>query len=396
MELPASVQKILLRLRAHGEEAFAVGGCVRDFLLGRTPADWDVTTSARPEAILSIFADRRVLPTGIRHGTVTVWAEDDPIEVTTYRVDGDYSDHRHPDAVRFTHSLTDDLARRDFTVNAMACGLNGAIIDPFGGRADLAQRVIRCVGDPIRRFDEDALRILRALRFASTLCFAIDAQTASAIHRSAPLLHAIAAERIQTELQKLICGAAAACVLAEYGDVWVAAVPQLAPVVGNSAEWAARSAQLAQSAPDFSGRMAILLRGQDAAAAMHALRCDRKAIAQTAALAALPPYLPPKPDDVWVRTQLAALGLENWARALGMQPAPVRAAWQARTALILARGDCWRINQLAVNAAQLMAAGCPAGPAVGQTLRALRDAVIRGTLPNEPGALLQAAAQQWE
>ena len=193
LPLPEHVGEILRRLEAAGHEAWCVGGAVRDALLGREPGDWDVTTSAPPEAVLSLFAPH-ALPTGLRHGTVTVGGGRG-VEVTTFRRDGTYRDHRRPDHVEFTPSLTEDLARRDFTVNAMAVSLRGEVSDPFHGREDLSAGLLRAVGDPDRRFEEDALRILRGLRFASRLGFAIEPDTAAAIRRGAPLLRHIAPER---------------------------------------------------------------------------------------------------------------------------------------------------------------------------------------------------------
>ena len=193
---------LCVRLRRAGYEAYPVGGCVRDLLLGRTPGDWDVTTSARPEAVMELF--ERTVPTGIKHGTVTVLTEAGPVEVTTFRRESGYADGRHPDAVTFVGDLEGDLSRRDFTINAMALGPDGAIIDPFGGRRDLAVRLIRCVGKPDRRFREDALRMLRAARFSAQLGFAIESATAEAMRKNAGLTARLSAERVRTELEKTL------------------------------------------------------------------------------------------------------------------------------------------------------------------------------------------------
>ena len=202
IELPDKVTYIIRTLQAHGYEAYAVGGCVRDSLLGRIPEDWDITTSADPYATKALFT--RTIDTGIRHGTVTVMCGKQGFEVTTYRIDGEYEDGRHPKQVSFTKSLKEDLARRDFTINAMAYNEEDGLIDRFGGSADLKQRVIRCVGDPGSRFDEDALRILRAFRFAAQLDFSIEEKTYAAAKDKAVNLGRISAERIQTELNKLL------------------------------------------------------------------------------------------------------------------------------------------------------------------------------------------------
>ena len=225
--MPENVKKIMVRLEDAGYEAWCVGGAVRDALLGRTPGDWDVATSAAPETVLALFAPHG-LPTGLKHGTVTV----EGTEVTTFRRDGSYGDNRRPDYVEFTRSLEEDLSRRDFTVNAIAVNLHGETADPFGGREDLSRGLLRAVGAPEKRFGEDALRILRGLRFASRLGFSLEAETGRAIHRCGPLLEHIAPERIQTELTGILCGEYAARVLLDYPDVLGVFMPEILPCVG--------------------------------------------------------------------------------------------------------------------------------------------------------------------
>ena len=229
--IPAPVGEILKTLEAAGYGAWCVGGCVRDALLDRMPGDWDVTTSARPEETMALFAGRAV-PTGLRHGTVTVKTEQGGVEITTLRRDGAYRDHRRPETVTFTDSLEEDLRRRDFTINAMAADLQGTLYDPLGGRADLTAKVLRCVGEPDRRFGEDALRILRGLRFAAELGVTVHPDTAVAIHRNRELLRAIAPERIWAELKKLVSGKWAAEVLRAYPDVAGVFWPEILPMVG--------------------------------------------------------------------------------------------------------------------------------------------------------------------
>lgn len=202
LELPEKVKKIIDILEDQGKEAYAVGGCVRDSLLGRIPDDWDITTSATPEEVKKIF--RRTVDTGIAHGTVTVLMGGEGFEVTTYRVDGEYEDSRHPKEVTFTASLEEDLKRRDFTINAMAYNPREGVVDYFSGMQDLQKKIIRCVGDPVERFTEDALRILRAVRFSAQLGFVIEEQTRRALRLMAPNLRHVSAERIQTELIKLL------------------------------------------------------------------------------------------------------------------------------------------------------------------------------------------------
>lgn len=218
MRIPARIEYILQKLAAAGYEGYLVGGCVRDFLLGREPSDFDITTSALPEETMAVFAEHRVIPTGIKHGTVTVMHEGEPFEITTYRTETTYADGRHPDSVSFTRSLREDLCRRDFTVNAMAMGLDGEVVDLYGGREDLAAGIIRAVGEPAVRFTEDALRILRAFRFAAKLGFAIEKDTLAAATALAPRLSLVSRERIFEELSKLLCGKCAGQVLAAMYD----------------------------------------------------------------------------------------------------------------------------------------------------------------------------------
>ena len=202
IEAPISVIKIIETLEQTGYEAYAVGGCVRDSLLGRTPSDWDITTSARPEQVKALFS--HTIDTGIQHGTVTVMLEHVGYEVTTYRIDGEYEDNRHPKEVIFTSLLTEDLKRRDFTINAMAWNPQKGMIDEFGGMADLEEGIIRCVGSPEERFSEDALRMMRAVRFSAQLGYEIEPATKAAIRKLAPNLRSVSAERIQVELVKLV------------------------------------------------------------------------------------------------------------------------------------------------------------------------------------------------
>ena len=239
VEPPAPALAAIARLRAAGFPAYLVGGCVRDTLLGRVPGDWDITTAALPEQVEAVFAGERIIETGLKHGTVTVLMDGLPLEITTFRTEAAYSDHRHPDAVAFTPSLTEDLARRDFTINAMAWtrentgdGLNAGLQDPFGGQADLGKKLIRCVGDPHKRFEEDALRILRALRFASQLDFTIDPATAAAAHALRDTLALVSRERIAVELTKLLCGPAARRIIVEYWEILSVPLPELAPMAG--------------------------------------------------------------------------------------------------------------------------------------------------------------------
>lgn len=230
--LPSEVEKAISNIENSGYEAFVVGGCVRDNLMGNAPKDYDITTSALPEQTEQIFAGYTVIKTGIKHGTVTVVIDKVPLEITTYRVENSYSDNRHPDSVSFTRSLREDAARRDFTINSIAYSHRTGICDYFGGRADIENKIIRCVGNPDKRFKEDALRILRALRFSSVLGFEIEQDTKQAVFDNKELLRNISSERIAAELFKLLGGKNVRGVLMEYIDVLGAVIPELLPMKG--------------------------------------------------------------------------------------------------------------------------------------------------------------------
>lgn len=234
MDMPKNVDTAINLLQSAGFEAYAVGGCVRDSLLGKTPNDWDITTSAKPEDMKSVFADFHCIDTGIKHGTVTVVIDGEPLEITTFRLDGEYEDNRHPKSVTFTSNLGADLGRRDFTVNAMAYSKMTETVDLFGGQNDLKNKIIRCVGDPDRRFNEDALRILRALRFASALDFEIEEKTAQSLLKNCALLGNISEERIAKELLKLVCGKGAKQILTDFAPVLFEILPELQPMYKNS------------------------------------------------------------------------------------------------------------------------------------------------------------------
>lgn len=234
MDMPKNADIAINLLQSAGFEAYAVGGCVRDSLLGKTPNDWDITTSAKPEDMKSVFADFHCIDTGIKHGTVTVVIDGEPLEITTFRLDGEYEDNRHPKSVTFTSNLGADLGRRDFTVNAMAYSKMTGTVDLFGGQNDLKNKIIRCVGDPDRRFNEDALRILRALRFASALDFEIEEKTAQSLLKNCDLLGNISEERIAKELLKLVCGKGAKRILTDFAPVLFEILPELQPMYKNS------------------------------------------------------------------------------------------------------------------------------------------------------------------
>lgn len=232
INIPLYVTAVIDRLTENGYQAYTVGGCVRDALMGKKPHDYDVCTDCTPDEMVKIFSDFHTIETGLKHGTLTVMSEHMPVEVTTYRSDGEYTDHRRPDSVKFERELSEDLKRRDFTVNAMCYNPDEGLVDLFGGAEDLEKGIIRCVGCASDRFEEDALRIMRALRFASTLDFEIEEQTAAAMREKEHLLSAISAERIFTELKKLLCGKAVCRIMLGYKDLMAVIIPELAPCIG--------------------------------------------------------------------------------------------------------------------------------------------------------------------
>ena len=227
--IPSYCKKVINLLQNCGFEAYIVGGCVRDSLMGKTPNDYDVTTNATPQEMLECFKGQRVVETGLKHGTVTVVIDNQNIEVTTYRIDGEYQDNRHPKSVNFTKNLKEDLKRRDFTVNALAFNEKSGLVDLFDGEKDIKKGIIKCVGEPDKRFSEDGLRILRALRFSSVLGFEIDEETAKSIHKNKNLLKNISVERIFVEFKKLLCGQNAENVLLNFKDVIAVFIPETTP-----------------------------------------------------------------------------------------------------------------------------------------------------------------------
>lgn len=230
--MPEPVRRIISRLAAAGYEAYAVGGCIRDSITGAVPNDWDICTSALPEQVEAVFSDMHIIETGLQHGTVTLMINHSGYEITTYRTEGTYSDRRKPDYVNFVTDLREDVNRRDFTINAMAYNDENGLQDYFGGMEDLRAKIIRCVGVADERFNEDALRILRAMRFAATFDFEIETETALAMHRNKELLSYVSMERIAVELLKLLKGSGAARILREFSDILAVVMPEIKPCIG--------------------------------------------------------------------------------------------------------------------------------------------------------------------
>lgn len=382
-ELPPGALEVLRRLNAAGHQAYAVGGCVRDMARGVPPHDYDICTSALPAQTQRCFAGERVLETGLKHGTVTVLMAGEPYEITTFRTDGDYLDGRHPQSVAFTDSLTEDLRRRDFTINAMAYHPDIGLRDPFDGQADIARRVIRCVGDANARFTEDALRILRALRFAAELGFDIAPDTARAMRELSGRLALISRERIAAELLRALKGINAVPVLQAFDTVLLAALPDYPAAALPEALHAL--AILPRG--DTVLRLAALLApcGEAGARVLASLKPSRALSAQVLALtAAAGEDISRAELPLW----LARLGETQLRRLLTLQ---ARDDLLSCLPALLAQRLPLTLGDLAVNGRDLTAAGLPAGAELGRTLNALHRRVLLGELPNERGALLAAA-----
>lgn len=434
IQIPGDVGDLLNRLDANGFEAYAVGGCVRDSLLGLSPHDWDIATSALPEETERVFADRRVLETGLKHGTVTVLCGKIPVEVTTFRVDGAYSDGRHPDEVRFTESLKEDLSRRDFTVNAMAYRPETGLVDCFGGLNDLESRTIRCVGNPDLRYREDGLRILRAMRFASVLSFSLERETAESAVRNKELIDRIAAERIREEFVRLLCGPSAADILRKYRDIIAQFIPEIKPSFGFDqhnphhsydvwehilscvdaveAEPVLRLTMFFHDigkpycfsqSPDGTGHFY----GHPAKSAelteqiLTRLRFDKKTAGTVLALVQSHD-LPLSPEERCLRKRLNRLGEKNLRLLLQVEEADAKSKSllsneyletlrQIPGALdrVLEEGQCFRLSSLAVNGNDLIDVGIPKGDSVGKVLAILLDAVVDGKCGNTKQELLE-------
>ena len=407
LTLDPGAAALLDTLHAAGYAAYAVGGCVRDSLLGRTAHDWDLCTSALPQQVMELFGAEQCIPTGLQHGTVTIKYGGQLYETTTFRTEGSYTDGRHPDAVQFVPDVREDLARRDFTINAMAYNEAEGLVDPFGGQKDLQNGLLRAVGEPQQRFTEDALRILRLYRFAARFGFALDAATARAARQLAPHLDCISAERIQEELAKLLAAPQPGAYLEP--AVLAVVLPELTPAALDAAKPVVDACPAGEE--NLPVRWAALLRSLGESATrrvLKRLRCSNACIEETAVLVretagegVCRSFSEEKasahPGDIHIRRLLGRYGLCTVERlcalcaALHPQNAPDCALAAQRARQLEADGVCCRVSQLAVNGRDLMAAGIPAGPALRRVLEALLDGVIRAEYPNEKPALLVAA-----
>ena len=432
LTLDPGAAALLDALHAAGYAAYAVGGCVRDSLLGRTAHDWDLCTSALPQQVMELFGTEQCIPTGLQHGTVTIKYGGQLYETTTFRTEGSYTDGRHPDEVQFVPDVREDLARRDFTINAMAYNAAEGLVDPFGGQADLQNGLLRAVGEPQQRFTEDALRILRLYRFAARFGFALDAATARAARQLAPHLDCISAERIQEELAKLLAAPQPGAYLEP--AVLAVVLPELTPAALEAAKPVVDACPAGEE--HLPVRWAALLGAlgeTDTRRVLKRLRCSNACIEETAVLVretagegvcgsfllghesghsiarptACGSRVPPQrtvlgetlahAGEVAIRRLLGRYGLCTVERlcalcaALHPQDAQNCALAAQRARQLEADGVCCRVSQLAVNGRDLMAAGIPAGPALRRVLEALLDGVIRAEYPNEKPALLAAA-----
>lgn len=390
---------LLTRLHAAGYAAYAVGGCVRDSLLGQTPHDWDLCTSATPEQVLELFGEAHCIPTGLQHGTVTVKHGGELYEITTFRTEGAYSDGRHPDHVAFVPDVKEDLARRDFTINAMAYNAEEGLIDPFGGQNDLAAGIVRAVGEPQRRFEEDALRILRLYRFAARFGFAIDPATGQAARALCRHLDCVSEERIAEELSRLLAAPAPGAYLE--AEVLAVIFPELdAAELPESRRILDALESGMEHVPVRLAALLCPLGEAGARAALKRLKCSNALTGTVATLvreaaAGMPgAALTLTARRFLSRYDLATItDLTALCSARHPEQAEAFAALQQETARLVETNACCRINQLAVNGRDLMDAGIRPGPGLRRVLDALLEQVLTGQLPNEKAALLAAAAQ---
>lgn len=433
MPLPAGVSRALSMLEDAGYEAFIVGGCVRDALRGITPKDYDITTSALPEETKAVFRDCRVIETGIQHGTVTVMMDGMPLEITTYRTEGTYSDNRHPDSVSFTTSLREDVARRDFTMNAIAYSPVRGLIDYFGGAEDIRGGIIRCVGDPDTRFREDALRMMRGIRFASVLGFRVEENTAAAIRENKERISAVSAERIRVELTKLLCGANVKNVLMDWWDVLGVVIPEILPMHGFDQRtpyhiydvWEHTAVAVSETPPVTHLRLSAFLHdigkppsfftdekgvghfyGHPAVSEKMAeeilarLKYDNVTRRRVLILVKEHDRII-EPTETAVKRALSRLTPEVFFNLLIIKRADNLAQspnYRDRLATydriesmaqdILERNECISVATLAVNGGDLIAIGMKPGKSIGEMLSRLLEQVIRGELANEKEELL--------
>ncbi len=439
LKLPEGAEEILRTLGKAGFEAYVVGGCVRDALLGKLPHDWDICTAAKPESVAGLFSpERHVIETGLKHGTVTVMMPDGGYEITTFRIDGEYTDHRHPDSVVFTSSLEEDLARRDFTMNAMAYNPETGLCDPFHGREDILMGVIRSVGNPGRRFREDGLRIMRAVRFASVCQYTVEPETERAALSLRQLLDGISAERLQAELVKLLLGDGVEDVLLRYREIIAQIIPELRAAFDfpQQTPWHCTDVyrhlihSVAVSRKDPSVRLTMLLHdlakpacrsqkdgddrfyGHEREGAqmtdgiLRRLKFDNTTRETVTELVRLHGMEIPT-DAHGVRRVLGRLGERQLSRLLDVKTADAMAQSEADrerklesirtvrclTAELLSEKTPFSLRQLAVNGDDLIALGMKEGEGIGALLQMLLNTVLENPAQNERDILLRKARE---
>ncbi len=440
IEIPSQVNRAIEILSDNGHSAYVVGGAVRDMIMGKTAHDWDITTSAKPDETLNAFRDFRTIETGIKHGTVTVIIDGMSLEITTFRIETGYSDNRHPDSVDFTDKIEDDLSRRDFTANAIAYSPINGFVDPFGGHEDIRNGIIRCVGEPDKRFGEDSLRILRALRFSSVLGFEIDAETAKSIHKNYGLLKNISVERIFVELSKLLCGKDAERILTEYCDIIFSVLPELEPMKGCGQNherhifdvWGHTVKAVGSIKPIEELRFAMLLHDsgkphckstdkkgidhfykhairskQIANDILLRLKTSNKFRNQVCSLVEYHDFLPDKISKKTYRKYISLLGFDTVKQLFDIRLADI----SAQNPEFLSEGRkqneiglkileeieneeaCFKISDLAINGKSLAGIGIPPSPETGRILEALLEEVMEDKIKNTEEALLERAVK---
>nr|WP_330398833.1 CCA tRNA nucleotidyltransferase [Lacrimispora celerecrescens] len=397
IQVPEAARRIIEQLNTSGFEAYVVGGCVRDSLLGRSPEDWDITTSAKPEQVKEIF--NRTVDTGIQHGTVTVLIDHEGYEVTTYRIDGEYEDGRHPKSVEFTGNLLEDLKRRDFTINAMAYSDREGLVDAFDGVKDLEGRIIRCVGNPHDRFNEDALRILRAIRFSAQLGFDLEAKTRAAISVIAPNMAKVSKERIQVELTKLLLSDHPGRLKEVYEN-------GIGPYISEYFEDAGRKLMEVERLTGLPSVKHMRWTGflrleepEDAIRILKELKLDNDTIYQTKTLVSLwkteiPAHKPA------IRQVMSTLSPELYKDLLCFQKVFCHTSYKTRLKMveqyseeILKAGDCIRLKDMVVTGRELIDAGMKPGPEMGTVLNRLFQLVLEKPECNNREYLMKSAEQ---
>ena len=392
--VPEAVKQAMEIMKENGYESFIVGGSVRDFLMGKTPSDFDITTNATPEETKKCFSEFKVIETGIKHGTVTVLINHEPIEITTYRIDGKYTDNRHPESVEFTVNLEDDLSRRDFTVNALAYDGEKRIVDLFFGKEDLKNRIIRCVGEPDKRFSEDGLRILRALRFSSVLDFSIEKETEESIRRNKNLLKNISKERILTEISKLLCGINAKDVLLNFREVFEGLIPE----VEKFTDYEKNVVALSKVAPLKEIRFsAFFSECKNPEKVLKALKSDNKTINKVKALTSgLKTEI--SDDKISIKKMLVTRDIDELLLVLELKRAFGEDEEKCERIKKIIKEieknrECVKISELLITGTDIIELGEKKGKRVGEILTILLNNVIEGKIKNNREELILSARE---